>query len=310
VIAASDRLRTSTALMGTTVTVEVIGGPDAQPVIDRALEWFRVTEACCSRFDSSSEVAQLLSRVGEAVHVSPMLMGAIGFALALAEDTGGAFDPTIGHLLESRGDNIEYRTRAVVRTAITSEDAPTWRDVKLDATRGTITLLRPLMLDLGAIAKGLAIDLAVRELRTVGNFAIDAGGDLYLGGTTAMREPWSVGIRHPRESERLLETLCVSDMAVCTTGDYERRFVTDGGVEEHHIVDARTRATATRCISATVVSSSAMVADALSTAAFILGGRDGIALLDRHGVDGLIVSSDMERHETSTMGHHRAARLT
>jgi thiamine biosynthesis lipoprotein ApbE len=53
-----------------------------------------------------------------------------------------------------------------------------------------------------------------------------------------------------------------------------------------------------------------MVADALSTAAFILGGRDGIALLDRHGVDGLIVSSDMERHETSTMGHHRAARLT
>jgi thiamine biosynthesis lipoprotein len=239
-----------------------------------------------------------------------MLMGAVEFALALAEETDGAFDPTIGHLLESRGDNVEYRTGAVVRTGTASLDKPSWRDVKVNSGRRTITLLRPLMLDLGAVAKGLAIDLAAQELRAVGNFAIDAGGDLYLGGTTPTHEPWSVGIRHPRASERLLETLHVSDVAVCTTGDYERRFVTDGGVEEHHIVDARTRATATRCISATVVSSSAMVADALSTAAFILGGREGIALLDRHGVDGLIVSSDMERYETSTMSRHRAASAT
>ena len=85
-----------------------------------------------------------------------------------------------------------------------------------------MTLHRPLLLDLGAVAKGLAIDMAARELQPFENFAIDAGGDLYFGGCNAAGEPWSVGIRHPR-GDGLLDTLRVSDAAVCTSGDYERR---------------------------------------------------------------------------------------
>jgi thiamine biosynthesis lipoprotein len=296
--------------MSTVVTIEVVGAVDAEGAVDRALAWFDATEACCSRFDAGSEVTHLLSHAGEAVTVSPILLGAVQFALALAEETDGAFDPTVGHLLEARGDNIQSRTGAVVRTAPPRVEPTSWRDVWVDSDRGTITLARPLMLDLGAVAKGLAIDLAAAELREVGNFAIDAGGDLYLGGMNAAGDPWSVGIRHPRETGRLLETLRVGGMAVCTSGDYERRFVGECGVEEHHIVDARSRGTAARSISATVLSSSAMVADGLSTAAFVLGGRDGIALLDRHGVEGLIVSSTMERHETRGMRRHVASPAT
>ncbi len=295
----------STALMGTTVTIETIGHADPENVVDRALAWFRAVEDSCSRFDPASEVSSLLSHAGEEVAVSQMLFGAVQFALALAQETDGAFDPSIGHLLEARGDNVEYRTGTIVDTATVPMPATSWRDVRINADRGTITLARPLMLELGAVAKGLAIDLAARELRDVGNFAIDAGGDLYLGGTNAARERWTVGIRHPRDASGLLETLHVSDLAVCTSGDYARRFATRDGLVNHHIVDARSRQTAERSISATVVAGSAMVADALSTATFVLGAHDGIALLERHGVDGFIVSSSMERH--ATRGMHRFA---
>ena len=78
------------------------------------------------------------------------------------------------------------------------------------------------MLDLGAVAKGMAVDAAARELAVCGDFAIDAGGDLYLGGVNRNGEPWRVGIRHPRRDGELIEAVTVSDRAVCTSGDYER----------------------------------------------------------------------------------------
>jgi thiamine biosynthesis lipoprotein len=164
----------------------------------------------------------------------------------------------------------------------------------------TITLLRPLLLDLGAVAKGLAIDLAARELRELGDYAIDAGGDLYLAGCSPAGGPWSAGIRHPREEGHLVGAIRVSNRAVCSSGDYERR--TSGG--DHHILDPRSGSCAAGVASATVVAPTAMLADALATAAFVLGAVDGLRLLDRHGVDGLIVSESamgLERHATRGM---------
>jgi thiamine biosynthesis lipoprotein len=164
-----------------------------------------------------------------------------------------------------------------------------------------VTLLTPLVLDLGAVVKGLAIDLAARELEPFGDFAVDAGGDLYLGGRNGAGEAWSVGIRHPRKPGQLLTTLRVSDTAVCTSGDYERQAPADG---DHHILDARAGASATTVASATVIGPSAMVADAMSTAAFVLGPVDGMALLERHGLEGMLVTPALERHVTS--GWNRA----
>ena len=89
--------------------------------------------------------------------------------------------------------------------AIVSDAAVTYRDVALDPAGRTITLRRPLLLDLGAVAKGLAIDLAARELSPLNDFAIDAGGDLCVAGYNAAGQPWSIGIRHPREDRQLIE---------------------------------------------------------------------------------------------------------
>ena len=298
------------ASMGTVVTIHVVGhGANRVDEIgrkrgvDAALAWFDEVERSCSRFDPRSEVSQLSTRIGARVPVSDLLFEAVRFALAVAEESGGAFDPTVGLLLETHGFNREYRSGAVVHTALEPDDDASYRDVHLDADERTIMLARPLVLDLGAVAKGLAIDMAARELRgrSFADFAIDAGGDLYLAGRNADGKPWSVGVRHPRDHQTLFETLRVSNVAVCTSGDYERRTPGDDGGAEHHIMDPRTRVSASTAASVTVLASSAMVADALGTAAFVLGPERGLELLERDGVDGVIITPALERFATRGM---------
>ena len=285
-------------LMGTVVTIQVVKGA-ADDAIDRAFDWFRRVESCCSRFDPSSELMQLTAKIGEAVTVSPMLFEAVRFAAAVAAETGGAFDPTVGLEMETRGFNREYSTGRVVHTSL-EPAAVSYRDLALDPDRRTITLLQPMVLDLGAVAKGLAVDTAARELEPFEDFAIDAGGDLYLGGRNPDGEPWSVGIRHPRLTDLLIETLSVSDRAVCTSGDYERQG-RDGS--RGHILDPRTGKPADDVTSVTVMAPTAMLADAVATAAFVLGPEEGMELFDRLGVDGLIVSPAMETYRTRGLRH-------
>ena len=296
----------SVAVMGTIVTIHVVlpergvgddqHASDVDERIETAFDWFRRVEACCTRFDPESELMQLTAHVGVAVPVSELLYEAVHFAVAVAEETGGAFDPTVGHRMETRGFNREYRTGREVRTILDPASAATYLDIVCDDTNKTITLRRPLVLDLGAVAKGMAVDLAVRELRPYTDFAIDAGGDLYLAGCGPGGAPWSVGIRHPRLDRELIDAIRVSNVAVCTSGDYER---------EDHILDPRTGDSVDAVVSVTVVAPTAMVADALATAAFVLGPVEGIRLLERQGVDGLIVSASLGR--VMTKGMHDAA---
>jgi thiamine biosynthesis lipoprotein len=274
--------------MGTMVTIDV-AAPAAD--VDRAFAWFHEIEERCSRFDSSSELMQLTP--GKPIEASAILFEAVRFALSLAEETNGAFDPTVGHRMAARGFNREHRSGKIAAT-VRADDDVSYRDVEVNADERTILLHRPLTLDLGAVAKGLAVDAAAKQLQPFRNFAIDAGGDLYLGGKNPQGEPWSVGIRHPRNAGELIDRLRVSDQAVCTSGDYERG---------EHILDPKTGAPSQAVASATVVASGAMLADALATAAFVLGPEDGISLLTRMGVEGLIVTPDLRCFETKGLVH-------
>ena len=225
----SDVYRRTVILMDTVVTIQVVGhgagqreSIERQESVGRAFDWFRRVEECCTRFDAQSEAMQLTAQVGIAVTASAILYEAVQFALVVAEESGGAFDPTIGYSMEARGFNREYRTGHIIQTALDPGIPPSYRDVRLDPDRRTITLVRPLVLDLGAVAKGLAIDMAACELKPFEDYAIDAGGDLYAAGRNPDAAPWSVGIRHPRREDQLIDTLSVSNLAVCTSGDYER----------------------------------------------------------------------------------------
>jgi thiamine biosynthesis lipoprotein len=295
--------RRTVVAMSTYVTIQVVGNEASDNAVDRnvdrdgrverAFGWFRQVEACCSRFDPHSELMQLSARIGEPVAVSAVLFEAVQFAVAVAAESAGAFDPAIGHTMEARGFNREHRTGHIVRTLSNATGPVSYRDVELDPPSRTITLRRPLVLDLGAVAKGLAIDMAARELAPLENYFIDAGGDLYVGGCNPAGMPWSIGIRHPRRDGQLIESIRVSDMAICTSGDYERR--SSSALDDHHLLDPRTSSVATALASVTVAAPTAIVADALATAAFVLGPVDGLGLLERQGVAGLAFSPSLER---------------
>jgi thiamine biosynthesis lipoprotein len=294
----------SVSLMDTVVTMQVVtrdaspSGGDCREAVTRALDWFREVEASCTRFDPNGEVAELARRAGRPVPVSATLFHATEVALAVAAASEGAFDPTVGMRMAERGFTRNHRTGETVDFAIEPAGDVSFRDVVVDPRRRTIMLRRPLLLDLGAVAKGLAIDLAARELAPFADFAIDAGGDLYLAGANEEGEPWRVGIRHPRRPDQIMATLRASGVSVCTSGDYERLAPAGDG---HHIVDPRSGASSDAVASVTVVAPSAVLADALGTAAFVLGVRDGLGLLARHRVDGLIVTASLEWHATQGM---------
>jgi thiamine biosynthesis lipoprotein len=300
-----DRGVKTVPLMGTLVTIQVVGHNTSaaeiaarDAAIDRAFDWFRQVEACCSRFDPSSELSRVGAHAGVATPVSELLFRAVEFACALASETDGAFDPTVGGRMTALGFDRHYRSGERTTPVAAADDHVSYRDVEVDGDRRTITVARPLQLDLGAVAKGLAIDLAARELAPLVHYAIDAGGDLYLSGRNAQQEPWAVGIRHPREPGSLLGTIRATDRAVCTSGDYERA-TADGA--SHHLLDPGTGSSAAETASVTVVAPTAMVADGLGTAAFVLGPALGLALLERAGVDGLIVSADLAQAATAGM---------
>src|ERR1022692_1908664 len=107
-------VRTEVA-MGTLVSIEVVRGapPDA---LDRAFGWFHEIEERCTRFNPASELMQLGAHIGDPVPVSEVLFEAVRFALTVAEETRGAFDPTVGHRMEARGFNREHRTGETVRS--------------------------------------------------------------------------------------------------------------------------------------------------------------------------------------------------
>jgi thiamine biosynthesis lipoprotein len=207
----------------------------------------------------------------------------------LAEQTDGAFDPTIGASMEQLGFNTNYKTGEKIHTAVDARPA-TFRDVRLDRRARTVLLRKSLILDLNAVAKGLAIDLAANELANFEGFSIEAGGDLFVHGHNAASEPWRIGIQHPRADGLMAQTLDLTDSAVCTSGDYERRAGADYG--DSHILDARTGRPVTDLASVTVVAPTAMAADGLSTAAMILGRERGLQFLEEQGVGGLLMAPD------------------
>lgn len=300
--------RRSVVAMDTIVTIDVPGQTpferaNREKAIERALGWFAAVEMRCTRFDPNSELMQLTAQCGRAVPVSDMLFEAVQFAIAIAHRTSGAFDPAVGQSMQSRGFDREYTSGRSIRPTIDTGGSATYRDVQLEPDRKTITLHRPLILDLGAVAKGLAIDLAAHELRVFPNFSIDAGGDLYVAGLNAMGAPWSVGIRHPRADSELIDVLSISGKAVCTSGDYERRNPAD--TNEHHILDPRSGSSPADVASATIIAPTAMLADAVATAVFVLGPIEGLRLLDDLCVDGVIITPALERHETLGMKEYR-----
>lgn len=283
------RIQKSKLFMDTVVRIEVATespADEAEARIDRAFNAFRMVEQACSRFSPDSELMRASKLVGVPVPVSPYVYEPLKFALAFAEQTGGLFDPAIGGTMERLGFNRHYLSGKLIDSP--SADSVSYRDVVLDDQARTLRLRKPLVIDLGAVAKGFAIDLAAEELKPFERFAVNAGGDLFAGGSDDRRNVWKIGIRHPHHEDRIVETVEVSNEAVCTSGSYERTSPLQNGV--HHIIDPRTGVSREDWTSCSVIAPYAMMADAFSTAAFLLGSGEGEAFLEQAGMRGILVT--------------------
>jgi thiamine biosynthesis lipoprotein len=266
-------------------TTPAIDAARVRTAFDAATAEIVRIENLMTTWDPNSEV----SRVNSAAGRQPVVVGSETFdvireSLHASEISGGAFDVTFEtlHGLWKFDQDMDPHppTAAEVRAQVKYVG---YRHVKLDAGASSVFLDDPrVRIGLGGIAKGYAVDHASRVLLDAGvsSFYVQAGGDLYTHGRKPDGAQWLAGIRDPRGAETdYFATAGVSDHAFSTAGDYERAYIV-GGKRYHHIIDPHTGYPATASRSVTIWAPTALVADELDDAVFILGTAKGLALVE------------------------------
>jgi FAD:protein FMN transferase len=273
------------AVMGTTAEVAVVAADRERGLAaseDVLAELSRV-ESLLTTWRPDSPLARLdRAAVGEEHALDGELFAVLSEVFAWAGRTQRAFDPTIAPLVRAwdlRGAG-RFPSPAELSAALAATGPSRFR---FHAARRTVARLDGAAgIDEGAWGKGYALDCVGRRLAQEGvsNALVDLGGQVLARGTRAPGEPWTISIAHPRDRERPVVTLSLSDVAVSTSGDSERRRVVARRAIGH-LLDPRTGEPAPDFGSATVVAPSGLVADVLSTAFFVLGPAEGLALSER-----------------------------
>ncbi|HOE91735.1 MAG TPA: FAD:protein FMN transferase, partial [Candidatus Cloacimonadota bacterium] len=211
------------------------------------------------------------------VNIDKSFFDILTIAKEIYTESNGLYDVSIAELInlwnmgEKSIPNDEQLAQAIKKSG--------FNKVKISPT----VLYRPhgLEINLGSISKGYIVDKTMDYLikQGVEEAYINAGGDLKI--YSKNNKKTRIGIQHPRIATDVIATLEVSNMAVVTSGDYERFFEIDG-VRYHHILNPKTGYPAQNTISVTVISKTAVLADALSTALFVMSPEDGIRLIKKY----------------------------
>lgn len=298
--ARADWYRQQADIMGTRVAVELWHSDPAVAARCSAqvISEMERIDARMSTYKASSELSRINSNAASRdVEVSAELQNLISRSIYFSEISHGAFDITYA----SVGYRYDYRNRQRPGAEWLTERLPAidYRHIRLDADKIHFDNAA-VRIDLGGIAKGYAVDRAIGLLRQCGisRAMVSAGGDSRIIGDREGR-PWVIGIRHPRDPEDIALRLPLSDIAISTSGDYERYFI-DNGERIHHIINPKTGRSASASWSATVIGPDAMTTDALSTTIFILGAVEGIALVETLAeIDAIIIDSNGKVHYSS-----------
>jgi FAD:protein FMN transferase len=297
----------SRILMDTQVTVTVVSRSrdSAEKAIDAAFSEIKNIESLTNFYAADSEISLINKNAAiSPTKVAPEVLELIGKALSVSERTDGAFDITIGAVTELY--DFHRKIKPEKSALLKNLTLVNYRDVTVNRSASTIYLRKKgMLIDTGGITKGYAADKAVTALRRMGIMSglVAIAGDIKAFGRKPDSTPWQIGIRNPRaenHEDDIMATLPLGDMAISTSGDYERFFLV-GGVRYHHLLDPRTGFPAGGCRSVTVIANEAAFADAFATAAFVLGPDKGTKVLERLGFDGLIVDSEGKMHFTAGM---------
>jgi thiamine biosynthesis lipoprotein len=251
---------------------------------------------------------------GEAQILPPGFQAVLACALATAEATSGAFDPTIGPLVDLWG----FGARPAVHEGLPpqAEIAAAlrrvgWRQLGIDAASGALRQPGGVALDFSGIAKGYAVDLVSMALEAAGvtSHLVEIGGELRGSGVKPDGSPWWVALERPTEATTPGYVVALHDLAIATSGDYRRNFVHRGTLYGHTLDPHSGWPIGPGIAAVTVLHRDCMQADALATALAVLGLPLGLDHATRHGIAALIVARDPAGRCTEHLSPALAAML-
>jgi FAD:protein FMN transferase len=277
--------------MGTWVSA-LLPAAQAEESAELVHALFAAWEQTLSRFSSESELSRLNDHAGEPVEVSPLLFRVLTTALEAARATRGLYDPSLLHHLVRVGYDrtFDELPRALPAGPKVLEPGGGWRGIQMDVTRRVVTLPRGAGVDLGGIAKGMAVDAAIEQLgaRGIDSALVNAGGDLAVLGLPPGLDSWPIAVVGKGTSW----TVPLHHGAMATSGITRRRWL-QGTQQRHHLLDPRTGEPAESGLwSATAVAASCGQAEVAAKVAFLLGADAGAAWLGGRHLAGLLVRED------------------
>lgn len=288
------------ATMGTTFTIKM-WGPDLTatavvPLIDSAEGILEQVDQLMSTYDTTSEVSRFNShRDTVPFPLSPEVIEVLTTALEVSGQTGGAFDVTVGPLVEAWGFGSGGRPATTPTDSVLERLSQSvgYDLLRVDAGSGTGTKGHPdMVVDLSAIAKGYAVDRVAGALGAAGatGFLVEVGGELRAHGVKPDGTPWQVAIERPEPGRRTIQQVIrLGEHAIATSGSYRNYYERDGQ-RYAHLLDPVTRRPVTHIGTAvSVVARSTMEADAWATALSVLGLERGFALAQKDDVAALFV---------------------
>ncbi|WP_100913831.1 FAD:protein FMN transferase [Pseudoalteromonas spongiae] len=295
------------AIMGTSVKITLWhhdkshGETAIKAVFD---EMERINQLMSPYINSSELYSVNKNAAIQPVKISNELYLLIKQAQLISTQTKGAFDITFA----SVGFLYNYRERISPSNQVrdTNQALIDYRQVELNDKNQTVHFKQQGMkIDLGGIAKGYAVDNAITILQSQGidSALVSAGGDTKALGKHGDR-PWLLAIQDPRKKGKHAIQLPMENEAISTSGDYERYFIQDG-VRHHHIIDPKTGHSAAKVQSVSIIGQRGVMTDALSTSVFVLGVKDGLALINSMpNFEALIIDKDRKLHFSNGLLAH------
>ncbi len=283
-------------LMDTVIDITAYG-PGAEEAVKASFSEFERLHTLTNHFDANSQLSRINQMAGKApVVVDSDLLYIVDHSRELSSKLEGTFDITIGPLVElwGIGRKGEYvPSQSEIDKARSLVD---YRMIEVDHATHTIYLPKEgMLLDLGGIAKGYAVDKVIEILKQKGitSALVNAGGDVRVIGNKPDGKPWRIGVQDPRQSDGISAKLALTEWDTMeTSGDYQR-FIMKDGVRYSHILDPRTGWQPREIASVTTINNSSTDGDILGTAIFILGSEKGLQLLQQFpGNEAVIITTD------------------
>jgi FAD:protein FMN transferase len=278
---------------------EPVDGMAPAPAAAEAARKFIVEfDATLSRFKPDSELSRLNADPRERVPASELMRDAVKAGLSAAERSSGLVDPTLVREIEATGYAASRAGMPGAPLGAALEEAPPrrpaapspeagWRRFAVDDAAGEVVRPPGLLFDSGGAGKGLAADLIGRRLRGYSRYVVDCGGDISIGGSDALLNPYEIYVEHPLTGERAF-VLRIGRGGVATSGLNVRIWRDQEGRYSHHLLDPATGEPAwTGLIGATALGDTAVEAETLSKAALLSGPEGAREVLAEQG--GLIV---------------------